>query len=296
MRILIGFLLIVTSPLILVFVGEQNRAQDFSNLEQVSSETAIEGEVIIEGQTSIVPSSSLTCPNSEKACIFVSTVREVYKRSETIVCDEIPEDIVVLEQVEDRCDGSTGICEPCYLTESYAWTQQKEGTLDAYAEFTVGAYLVKPSAETSFLQTQESEYQEFDEVEEGDERFTYEYVPLNETLLVAGAAKDGMIASRSESGTFLVSNEEYNATLLILDTQDKTAKNGVRFLSLFVMMLGFIVFTSQVSGPVLGLFKIIPGLGQFMEKSSKMAITVVAAVIGAIVWLAMFFPLSYLSL
>jgi hypothetical protein len=295
MRLLIGLLLIIASPMALLLVGDQDMAGTFSSLNQVSAEGVMDGGVIIEGSTSAVPSSPLLCPNTDTACIYVETVREVYERSETIVCDEIPEDVVVLEQVEDRCDGSTGICDPCYLTEQYAWVQQEEGTQVEYAEFTVGAFYVKPGAETLFLQKESGEYQEFDGEEEGDERFQYEYVSLPGQLLVVGESSDGVIATAS-SEMFLVSTLGYESTLSSLVTRDKTARNGVRFMSLVLMVIGFVTLTSQVSGPVLGLFKILPGLGGFMEKSSKMAISVVAAVIGGIVWLAIFLPLSMIVL
>lgn len=296
MRLLIGLILILVSPMMLLLVGEQDRAKDFSAVEQVPAETTVVGDVIIEGETSIVPASAIACPNSEDACLYVKTTREIYERTESIVCDEIPEDVVVLEQVEDRCDGSTGMCDPCYRVERYAWAQQSEGSGEMYAEFTVGAFLVKPNEETMFLQVEEGGYQEFDEIEEGDERFSYEFVPLSGRLLVAGNAKDGMISNETASGMFLVSNQGHGETLTTLKERDKAARNGIRFMSLIIMMLGFVVLTSQVSGPLFGVFRMVPALGGFMEKGSKTAVAFLAALIGAIIWLVIFLPLSMIIL
>jgi hypothetical protein len=296
MRLLIGLILILVSPMMLLLVGEQNRAKAFASIEQVSAETTVVGDVIIEGDTSIVPTSLVSCPNSEDACLYVETTREVYVRTESIVCEEMPEDVEFVEQVEDRCDGSTGICDPCYRIASYAWTEQEEGSGVQYAEFTVGAYYVKLSDQAMFLNKETSEYQEFEEVEEGDERFGYEFAPLHKTMLVAGNAADGMIAHPTSTGLMLVSDEGYDATRMKLEQQDKAARNGIRFSSLVIMMLGFVILTSQVSGPLLGVFRMVPVLGGFMEKGSKAAVAVLSALIGAIVWLAIFLPLSMIVL
>lgn len=296
MRLLIGLMLILISPMMLLLVGEQHRANDFSAVEQVSAETTVVGDVIVEGETSIVPASLVTCPNSDEACIYVKTTREVYERTESIVCDEILEDVELVEQVEDRCDGSSGRCDSCYRIASYAWTEQEEGSGVQYAEFTVGAYYMKLNDQALILNTQTSQYQEFEEVEEGDERFFYEFAPLQTTLLVAGNVADGMIAQPTSTGLLLVSDEGYDATLMKLEEQDNAARNGIRFMSLVIMMLGFIVLTSQVSGPLLGVFRMVPVLGSFMEKGSKAAVAFLAACIGAIVWLAIFLPLSMIIL
>lgn len=271
-------------------VGQQHDARDFSGIQTVEATTLEQGPVVVQGI--VEQTGGVTCPESEHECLYVKTKPEVYTRTESIVCDEIPDDVELIEQVEDRCDGSTGICDSCYRVASQAWELQEDQVTEQFSVFSIGAYQVVPNAETKFLDKETIEAEEVAEPKEGDTRVGYTIVEKTQEVLVAGEAKDGAITTQTEEGVWLVSSGDYETVMSTLQTSDKNARNGLRVGSLIMMMLAFVLMTSQISGPVLGVFKILPGLGGFMEKGSKMAVTIVAALAGALLWGAIFFPLS----
>lgn len=290
MRFILGLFAFLSSLGLLLMVGYQHDARDFSGVQTVESARLVDGPVIIQGQ--VEKTGGVMCPESERECLYVKTEPEMFVRTESIVCNELPDDVEMIEQVEDRCDGSTGVCEPCYRVASYAWELQEDQVTEQFSVFTVEAYQVVPNAETNFLDEQTIEPEESLDPAEGDTRVGYTFAETSDTLLVAGEAIDGGITTQTEEGVWLISSSDYETVMSTLQTQDKNARNGLRVGSLMMMMLAFVLVTSQVSSPILGVFKIVPGLGGFMERGSKMAVTIVAALAGALLWGVIFFPLS----
>lgn len=291
MKLFFGALFIfVFSPAFLWAVGSQDAAQDFSNLTQADAEIVQDGPLVIYGQVQI--SQPVSCPD-ENQCVYSATQSEIYTRSEFIACGELDENLTVLKDEAERCDN-TGNCEPCFLVESFDWELQESTVVTP--TFNIGAYTITPSPQTQYLDVIVQSDAVRDTPKEGDVRTSRSYLPLQESMLAAGTASSGVITNPTDSGQFFISNLSIEDTQTLLKQQDKVAKNSLRLLSLLSMIVGWVVLISQFTRPISGLFKILPILGPAIERGSNFALTVLSALIGLVVWLVIFLPLSFIQL
>ncbi len=292
MKFFIGLLLIlIASPAALWFSESQHRVKDVSSATEVDASTQAQGYVVFEGEP--VLSDAPMCPGLDQSCLAVSTIEEQYVAVELVECGvlDLDEGDVLLEQVEDRCDADTGSCDPCYQIERRGWEEVSDTT--SYAGLRVGAYEVALSNQVQFVGdltsfayvTAEGEQMSAqpEEVLVGDVRFSYDFFPLSDSLLVVGEAQGGVVTDEGEK-TFVVSSLGYEATVAELDARDEASKWGLRVLSLLVMVLGFLLVASQFLAPITDLAKIAPFLGSHISAWMRGVLYLVVAIAASMVW------------
>lgn len=283
----LGFI-VIGSPLAAWYAESQHAAEDFGSVEQVSADTTTDGYVAIEGESTTV--DALACPATTGAvatnCLFVETQQEEYKRTEKDQCGTLPSDAEVIRELEQECDADGTNCSRCYRIAEYNWSQM--GSNAEYAEFKIGAYTVTPNSSSNLIGTESTtHYAQADRTtkpEVGDQRTNYDYLALDQRLLVAGSASNGRISSAADGKPYVISNLDYNGTLTHLQNQDATMKWILRIASLALMVIGMIL----LAGPLTyftNIFRFIPFLGKHLDQGFDAVIGFVAALLGVALWL-----------
>ncbi len=286
--VLVGLgLIVIASPLAVWYAESQHAADDFGSAQQVSADTTVDGYIAVEGPA--LPTETLACPNSTaleaESCAYVTAKVEEYKRTEKDQCGTVPTNAEIVQQLDPECDRDGTNCSKCYRIAEYAWSQVS--SMEDYADFTVGSYTIIPDAaqwigEQSLTQYTVVERQSKPEV--GDQRTSYQYLPANQRLLVAGTAVNGRISSAADGKPYLISNLDYAGTLANMEQQDATMKWGLRIVSLVLMVIGMVLLASPLTY-FTNIFRFIPFLGKHLDQGFDAVIGFVAALLGIIAWI-----------
>ncbi|MFC1598040.1 TMEM43 family protein [Patescibacteria group bacterium] len=249
--------------------------------EEEAAEVAVSAEVADGNQV-----AEEDTKEEPKDCLYVSTEKEVYTRSETEVCGEPSDDQTIIRETVVECDEDGTNCDQCYLVEEYSWDSVESD--DDYAKFTMGNYTVTPSGSANFIGSQELIDYEFEESMkdpiEDDVRYRYTYVTSDQRLLVAGDAENSEIKGAYEKKPFVISNKSYQGTMEQLQAQDSSMKWILRIVSLVLMIVGVIM----IFGPLTyftNIFKVIPVVGKHVDQGFDGVIKFFATVIGIVLWL-----------
>jgi hypothetical protein len=286
MKILVGlFLIFLASPFVLWFSEGARSAKDFSSAELLTNtDITQDGYIAIEGAPS--DTTNLPCPEGidYKQCLFLQTHVEEFVYSEGERCGSIPADVGIIERRPDKCED--GECEPCYLVETSDW--DTIGDRKDYADFTLGAYTIKPSGSANIVgeQVYEVNYDNLDPYY-GDQRTRYTYLPDEDLVLVAGPSTAGTIRGDMNK-TLFISDLSYEATAIQLKAEDTATKWAGRIFSLILMMLGFVMVVSQFADPLTGTMRIIPVFGKSLQNASRSIIYAAAALLGLLAWIPVF--------
>lgn len=292
MRILIGLLLILfVSPLTVWYAESQHRAKDLASALQVEATSQISGYIVVDGATS--SAAPLICPRAIgdeqlKECVYIKTTLEQYIRDEQVQCGDISQDKRIITQVDDRCDDDG--CEPCYRIEVFRWDTLS--TSEEFSQFSIGSYKIIPDASADFVGTDkiinylgieiDGVMSDRSNPEVGDQETSYEVLKLENQMLAAGDAVRGSINGAEK--IFVISSMSYDATLTELQSQDKGTALGLRVFSFILMVLGFALFATGITGIFTGIGRIVPILGKAVHKGVTSAVAVVAGLTGAAVW------------
>ncbi len=324
MGMLFGIVLVVfASPIAAWYAESQQRAEDFTTAVVVALDSSDEGYVVVEGDAVpqdtlgcpypglngevqyenknddleddlstatddevIDTNTPKKIPEDNTSCVYVNTLTEAYSREEKEVCGRVSSEQTIIQELGDECDADGTNCEPCYMVEQYDWSEKTN--ISEFAVFTIGDYEIIPEKKVNFIGTKEfTEYEFLDSrsnPSENDLRFTYTYLPADQTLLVAGDAENNSISSAYNDKPYIISSLSYEGTLEALEAQDSTAKWGLRIASLVMMVLGFIL----IVGPLTlftNVFRFIPFMGKRLDKGIDSVIIFIAAVFGFLFWL-----------
>ena len=250
MRLLIGlFMIVFLSPVTLFFAESQDIVKDFKNGRATTGTPQVE-EV-------------LSCPDESGDCFYIKTKIEEQVTSEKEICGDLPENAVVINSTEEKCDGE-GNCEPCYLTEQTTWQLLSE-TEQSSITLLEGKTVNFESADLFF--GSETKMSEADGL-----RTTETFLPLNDTMTLV------------EGERTFITNMNYEASLAAAKVYQKTLKWSMRIGALFIMVMGFLIFSSQFVEPLLGVFKVVPFLGGVLSGASKSLIYFVMALLATAVW------------
>lgn len=229
-----------------------------------------------------------------QSCVYVQTALDEYNFEVKEQCGSLSSNQVQLRYLGDECDEDGTNCEPCYEVEDYDW--QNQSTEEEFAGFTLGNYAITPSEGSNFIGTQELvEYDLIDpdlvvdtntpgDYNVGDMRYSYEYLPTGDRLLVAGDAEAGAITTAYEKRPYVVSSLTYQGTLEDLQSQDDASKWFLRIVSLALMVFGMVLMVGPLT-LFTNIFRVIPFLGKRVDKGIDAVISFVAALIGFVLWL-----------
>ncbi len=295
MRILLGCFIIFLSVMTAWFSQLQHRVEDFRAAEEVDATIEQDGYVSFYG--SVEYGGLVDCPDSEVQCIYVQ--EEVYEfvEAQEVVCGDLnqyDENMRVLEQIDDQCDEHG--CEPCYQVARTSWEKQSEQV--SAADVTVGAYTIKLSEDTLFVDEQSATIRYYEDPMDlsdlskeypdavGDIRYEYSFAQISDSLLIVGLAHDGVVKSGGDR-YFIVSPHGYDETERLLGEQDSAAKWGLRFGSLIFMVLGFVIAASQFAAPIAGVLRAIPFFGGGLNRGLQGIVYLAVGVVAALVWVIM---------
>lgn len=254
MRLLAGIILVFfLSPFTLWF------GEGVDRVEKLEASSYVEGEVeVLE---------AVSCPLDSRSCLYVKTLVSTQVDREVISCGELPQNVFVLEQVEDRC-SSSGVCESCYRVQKTVYDD--EDPVYEFAVVEVDGYQYVPNKDSYFVGLEKEEVRS-----EGDRVITsYEYLPITDEMLV----------TKKGSSIDLVSNQNYETTLSQLEADDNASKWALRFGALFFMILGMISLVSHFAVPLFGVLKVVPIFGSVADSSLRVAVYILAGLAGAVLW------------
>ena len=292
MRILLGLLLIIfLSPFTVWYAESQHRAKDFSSANQVEAISQETGYVTLQGAPT--SNSPLPCPDDlDPSCVYVKTEIRKFVRKESVECGDAPTNKRIIEQIEDVCDEDGYDCESCYRVEEERW--ETKSTKKNFSDLKIGAYTVNLSNDTNVIgEEQHNEYftvnaelieNRSEEPKLGDSEISYEYLEIKNPLLVAGES-DGSTISSPEKKVFVLSSLNPEATVAELDSQDKGTALALRLLSLFLMILGFVLLISPILSITGSLSKLVPILGKKAHAAVSWVLVGLSAIVGTLVWL-----------
>ncbi|MFH1712373.1 MAG: TMEM43 family protein [Patescibacteria group bacterium] len=303
MRFLLGILFVlILSPLTVWYAESQHRAKDFKKADQIEATVVQEGYITFEGQaTSDAP---LDCPGevvvNDNNCLYANTTISEWTREEKTVCGERPAQDKILYSEEPRCD-SDGECEECWRVEEFDWKQLSSN--DSFTSFKVGAYTITPNASVKYISPGTSTEYYTDDLDfidsltapvEGDEKYTYTYVELDQNLRIAGSASAAQIRDAGDR-IFVISPLSWAGTLDALQGQDRSTMWALRVVSLLLMIGGFIMIASPLTSLSGALFGIIPVLGKKAHKPIASLVNAIAGAIGFAVWIVVWLSVLLLK-
>ncbi|PIW36935.1 MAG: hypothetical protein COW24_03180 [Candidatus Kerfeldbacteria bacterium CG15_BIG_FIL_POST_REV_8_21_14_020_45_12] len=324
---LFGILMIVFgAPIAAWYAESQHSAEDFTSATVVESNTEAEGYIVVkdiavsqddllcpylglngyvadasdveesgsgESDVAVVSENESAIPaqDSNKSCLYVSTTQEQYERSEYEHCGKLSNDQTVIRQLDDVCDSNGTNCESCYLVEEYDWSDVDEGVRTDFGAFTLGDYNIDPEDTPRFIGLEKLVEYEFLESKndpvEGDFRWSYEFFPTDQDVLVAGSSEKNEIRGAYDGKPFVISNLAYQGTLEAMQQKDKTAKWGLRILSLGFMVFGMILVTGPLT-MFTNIFRAIPMVGKYMDKGLDAVVGFIAAIMGFFFWVILY--------
>lgn len=290
--VLIGLVLVVlVSPLLAWSSQTQHRAKDFKSAEVVSAESVTPGYIVVEGDAEQV--DEFYCPmegdltvavdefsaEGRDRCVYAHATEETYQYVEKEVCGDIQDDQEIIEHTEDDC----------FLVKELEWVQTDQN--EAIGTFKIGAYTV--IAEDAILIDDESFTQYPDGVtdevaNDGDVRYTYDFLEFRDRMLVAGSSESaGAIEGAFDKKTFVVSQKGYDGTLDALKMMDRGAATMLAIVSLLAMMFGMILIVGPLS-ILTNIFVGIPFIGTHVTRGFDLVVKAFAALVGFVIWIPMF--------
>lgn len=298
---LIGFALVVIgSPLAAWYAESQHRAEDFSSATVVDAQSTQSGYIIIEDQP--IVKEPLVCPTGKveavdadttavSECLYVAKVDEEYSVEQKEQCGTLNSNQEQVAYLGEECDADGANCEPCYRVNEYTWKQISETA--EYAKIGLGQYVITPSESTNFIGGSEMVVYDVANLgteanpEVSDSRFSYEYFPVSEQLLVAGDSENGKIKGAYDKKPYVVSNYSYQGTLAELEAQDTGMKWGLRILSLVLMVFGAVLIVGPLT-VFTNVFRFVPFVGKHVDKGVDAVISFFAALVGVAMWVVVY--------
>lgn len=298
----ISLLAIIGSPYVLWQAHSQQRASDFQSATYTDSNMQVVDDYIrIEG--SAIGKEPVSCPETNKTktsdeCIYVSTVEEIYTRAEKEVCSDTRPTETILQNLEPECDDE-GNCEPCYLVETFDWEQYQNSKVES--DIIIGNYeiptvsganliglsqyqtIIPSNQVTNELSQQESSpSSQTSTFNVGDRRITNNFLENETELVVVGTAAGGEIFRQNKE--FVVSALSTSETLTQLQNQDRNSAITLTIISFLMMVGGFIVLFNTVASIPLLLTKVIPWIGDDIQRITNSIVTFVSGLAGLILW------------
>lgn len=296
----IGIGLILWGPFILWNAEFQHRALDYQSSVMMQEDSDESGHVKVKGVPNVA--EALECPPSEaledQTCLSVVKTVSEFTRKEVEQCTSTRPSNVI-RSLPEQCDSKGENCEPCYLVEKESW--ESIDSESQFAAFSLGKYNVPSRFEAEVLG--EQSYVEYESVESrsdsffltdertpskvnavpGDREYSYQYITSSQDIIVSGLANESLEIGAGEK-TFVISALTDAETLAALQSKDNMSKWGLRVMSLLMVVFGFVFIFNTIAAIPLMLVKIIPFLGKPLENGISSVISMVAGLIGLVVW------------
>jgi hypothetical protein len=300
-----GVLLILLAPLVLWNAESQSRALDYTAARPVAADAQETGYLKVAGE--LKPTVAIACPTGATAqdCAYVNFSVSEYKRSEAERCSSssLPSDLKVIRQLDDKCDSNGANCQKCYMVENKNWE-----TISSEANFApskIGRFgLENVSGAIILGEKSTSKYEPLRpsgtptnpesfplgtkaNPNIGDKEIAYGYIPSGAKVIAVGEVNsDGLIANSNRIR--VLSALPDSETLVALQSQDSANQWLLRFVSLAMVVFGFVMIANAISAIPLAFVKFVPLFGTKISGAVSSAVSFVAAAVGFLVWLLMF--------
>lgn len=273
---LLGLALIsLISPWILWQAEHQELALLFDQAKPVAQ--AKNGEYALAQGKPTPVGNWISCPDKTSSCVLTQRTIEKLQEIEKDYCGQPLSSQFIIRQIEDKCPQN-GSCEHCYRVREKEWVELKELAEAQTVAFILEGKTVQPGKANHLLGEKVTTA-----LSEGETtRTTYHYLPVDNFLLGAGDLQNNELVLPVKN-PFVVSNLSRTETLLELQSQDTATKWMLRILSLFLMILGMILFM----GPLMVLtdfFRLVPFVGKHIDRGIDGVLKLLLALLGVLLW------------